>query len=204
MRGLPVRQRTRLTPAQDAFQHGVEVLEHVVVNEPDDHIPVLIQVLCPLRVVFMSVRVRVAIQFHDQAASRAIEICDVRPDGYLSSKLESVQPSVTKAVPKSLLGGGWRLPHVPGELQEEGIDSGRSVVHRATRGRPLTLTLSPAYRGEGTQSAHRLIRALPPPAVWSSSSRVIWLLSPRVLMSRAPWATPRLTHSCGDLPVRKP
>ena len=60
------------------------------------------------------------------------------------------------------------------------------------------------HSGFVIRHCHRLIRALPPPAVWSSSSRVIWLVSPRVLMSRAPWATPRLTQSCGGLPVSKP
>src|SRR5687768_5909858 len=51
---------------------------------------------------------------------------------------------------------------------------------------------------------YRLILALPPPAIWVSSSSVIWLVSPIVLISNAPCATPRLTHSCGGLPVRKP
>ena len=40
-------------------------------------------------------------------------------------------------------------------------------------------------------SVYRLMRAEPPPAMWSSSSSVIWLVSPRVLISSAPWATPR-------------
>jgi hypothetical protein len=52
--------------------------------------------------------------------------------------------------------------------------------------------------------AYRLIRADPPPAVCRSSSSVIWLVSPIVLMSSAPWVTPKSTHSCGDFPVRKP
>ena len=55
--------------------------------------------------------------------------------------------------------------------------------------------------------AYRLIRAEPPPAMCISSSSVIWLVSPRVLISSAPCATPRfdalLRRLAGQKSVRE-
>ncbi len=54
-----------------------------------------------------------------------------------------------------------------------------------------------ALRRNRTPS-YRLIRAVPPPMTWRTSSRVIMLVSPRVLWRRAPWAAPNSTMSAGE------
>src|SRR5690606_36871049 len=88
-------------------------------------------------------------------------------------------------------------------LRTDRMADGRSLLSAPARGKAST-ALARRLEYEEKPVDQRLIRALPPPATWSSSSSVICDVSPRVLIYSAPWATPRLTQSCGLLPVRKP
>ena len=92
-------------------------------------------------------------------------------------------------------------PGTPGEGWGEGSLDYRLANQIEREPSPLP---SPTGTWEREKIAYRLIRALPPPATCSSSSSVICDVSPMVLVSIAPCATPMFTHSCGVLPVRKP
>ena len=50
----------------------------------------------------------------------------------------------------------------------------------------------------------RETRAPPPFITFRTSSRVAMLVSPGVVMARAPWAAPQSTANCGPRPDRKP
>ena len=53
-------------------------------------------------------------------------------------------------------------------------------------------------------SGQRTTRALPPPATFSTSARLAMLVSPGVVMARAPWAAPYSTALAASLCSRKP
>ena len=52
--------------------------------------------------------------------------------------------------------------------------------------------------------AHRCTRAVPPFITRSTSARVAIVVSPGVVMARAPWAAPHSTANCAPLPASKP
>lgn len=53
-----------------------------------------------------------AIEFDDDFAFEANEICDVRPNQGLALKLETAKLSISDMLPEFVLDGGWFVAHL--------------------------------------------------------------------------------------------
>jgi hypothetical protein len=89
----------------DPLQDAVDVLQDLVIPEPQDLIAVSAQPLIPNGVA-LALRMLSAINFYDQALFAADKINNVGSDRLLPDEFHSIEGSRTKARPKPLFGNG--------------------------------------------------------------------------------------------------
>src|SRR5947209_19794261 len=93
---------------------------------------------------------RIAIQFHDQFALDAHKIRNERSYTMLPPKFQPCKLSISQASPKLLFCRRGFMTHFARAIQESWRKA-RARLHCLLSSKdPLTLTLSPAYGGEGT------------------------------------------------------
>lgn len=101
-----------------------------------------------LAIVIFSILVRIAVQFNDESAFRAIEVGDKSIDRMLPAELEIFQLPISQTRPEFLLCWGRFIPHGPGKCEEFSVDSGGAAGHTVLGIRCPSPCLSPAYGGE--------------------------------------------------------
>jgi transposase len=107
---------------QYAVKRPARVTQKIRVPDSDDMKPALPEFDVPPRVTGIA-GVLTAVQFDDEPAFVADEVCDKVSHGRLSSKLETAKPAVAKGVPELSLGVGRPMAHRTGERLESRVNA---------------------------------------------------------------------------------
>lgn len=105
----PLRERGLLAPrnvyfSDNCFQYAVDVLNHIIVPEPDDPIAMLLDQLGPRRV--LSLAMLPAVQFDNQTETPRGKVGDIRANGKLFDEFGVFQLPVAQSAPQLALGFG--------------------------------------------------------------------------------------------------
>ena len=87
--------RRRFKHIRDRFQHGLCFREGLVVPDPEDFVPSLLEIPSSLLVVSEMFLMLAAIKLYDQSRFDANEVSDVVPDRYLTPKAIASKLSTT-------------------------------------------------------------------------------------------------------------
>src|SRR5262249_14892265 len=115
------------------FQHAVHVSSQIIVPEAHDAIafgfkPAGPRVVALTRIVVTVLR---TIHFNDQSGGHASEVCNIRSDRHLTTKMPTSHGKSAEPSPQQILCGGRGLAHSPGRVAAQGAD--RRAVFRHGR-----------------------------------------------------------------------
>jgi hypothetical protein len=94
--------------------HAIAVLQHIIVPEPDHTKAKLFEICVPVTV-GETVRMLAAIDLDDQPRIKANEIDDIRADGMLAAKPETLKFAVPQQLPHRGFAFRWIVAHRTGK-----------------------------------------------------------------------------------------
>src|SRR5580700_3706233 len=118
----------------------VQILQHLVVPEPQHAIPVRGKPAIPA-LIGQRIGMLAAVHLDDQPPFETDEVGDETPDGSLTAKLETCKAPIAQCKPQLAFGIGHALAQFPRPSPHQRVDGGRA-------GETPPLALSPCGRGQ--------------------------------------------------------
>jgi hypothetical protein len=98
------------------LEHGVRILEDLLVREAKDREPEGSEIEIPVLVMggLKPILVDGAVELNDELVAMAVEIRDVAADWHLAAELQTEEIAISKQSPEGFFGGCLRLPQLTG------------------------------------------------------------------------------------------
>jgi hypothetical protein len=129
----------------DALQHGVQVVENILVAEAQYAVATFLECVGSISVpadLFGIVGMVLSVEFDDEAVGGAAEVEDVATDRVLAAELEIMELPVTEGRPEDGFSGSWFATHVTSEADNHiaratDVAEGVAVAERHGLGGPF-------------------------------------------------------------------